>query len=219
MTVTLTPFFSPILVNSPFSLQILPHVHVVLFCFGPTEFKQDHLNMGIELPNGVWWTHQWLHKERQCHFFIQNLLVKNSSGCGTLLSLSPSTIDWEKPALQKPSVSQKELLWSSDWNDCVMLPWEQFSALLRMCQLFYSLCPFFCDTGNSFFSLSFWDYNYNISCFTFYPSKPSHIFPPYLFQIHGLFSAIVIVFVYVCVYIYIFFLNIISSVCTSDNSF
>lgn len=101
------PFCSPIPVSSPFSLQILPHVHVVLFCFGPTEFKQDHLNMGIERPNGVWWTHQWLHKERQCHFVIQNLLVKNSSGCGTLLSLSPSTIDWEKPSLAEAQCQPK----------------------------------------------------------------------------------------------------------------
>lgn len=104
------PFFFPILVNSPFSLQILPHFHVVLFCFGATEFKQDHLNMGIELANGAWWTHQWLHKERQCRFFIQNLLVKNSSGCGTLLSLSLSTIDWDKPSLAEASVSHKKLL-------------------------------------------------------------------------------------------------------------
>lgn len=104
------PFCSPIPVSSPFSLQILPHVHVVLFCFGPTEFKQDHLNMGIELPNGVWWTHQWLHKERQCHFVIQNLLVKIVQGVGPYYPCLHPLLTGKNQALQKPSVSQKELL-------------------------------------------------------------------------------------------------------------
>lgn len=72
-------FFLPSLSLStlPPLYKSFPHVHYVLFCFGHTEFKQDHLNMGTELPNGVLWTHEWLHNGRQCHFFIQNPLVKN----------------------------------------------------------------------------------------------------------------------------------------------
>lgn len=103
-------FFLPSLSLStlPPLYKSFPHVHYILFCFGHTEFKQDHLNMGTELPNGVLWTHEWLHNGRQCHSFIQNPIVKkNSSGCGILLSLPPSTIDWDKPSLAEAQCQPK----------------------------------------------------------------------------------------------------------------